>query len=99
MALSNAERQKRYRERRRTRQPRVRYRRPGDRRSRPGQFLDAIATVMRIHEEYHAWRQGIVDSFQDAATTERLDDVLTHLDEVDWEALLGLDLPKGYGRD
>ena len=54
---------------------------------------------MRIHEEYHAWRQGIVDSFQDAATTERLDDVLTHLDEVDWEALLGLDLPKGYGRD
>ena len=54
MALSNSERQKRYRERRRTKQPWVRYRRPGDRRSRPEQFLDTIATVMRIHEEYHA---------------------------------------------
>ena len=99
MALSNSERQKRYRERRGTKQPRLRYRRPGDRRSRPEQFLDAIATVMRIHEEYHVWRQGIVDSLQDAATTERLDDVLAHLDEVDWETLLGLGLPKGYGRD
>ena len=99
MALSNAERQKRYRERRRTDQPRVRFRRPGDRRSRPEQYRDAIATVMRIHEEYHAWRQGIADSLQQAATAERLDDVLAHLDDVDWDALLGLDLPKGYGRD
>ena len=35
MALSNAERQQRYRERRNARQPRVRYLRPRGRRARP----------------------------------------------------------------
>jgi hypothetical protein len=45
MALSNAERQWRYRERRHAQQPRVRYVRPHDRRSRPQRWADAVETL------------------------------------------------------
>ena len=52
MALSNAERQQRYRERRQARQPRVRYVRPRDRRSRPQRWAEAIETLRELQAEY-----------------------------------------------
>ena len=52
MALSNADRQKRYRERRKAQQPVVRYRRPKDRRSRPQRWADAVDTLRQLQEEY-----------------------------------------------
>jgi hypothetical protein len=45
MPLSNAECQRRYRERRKAQAPVVRYRRPVDRRSRPERWRDAVETL------------------------------------------------------
>ena len=93
MAVSNAERQRRYRERRKAAQPRVQYRRPQDRRSRPQQ--DAVGTLLDLQGEYQAWLDHLPDSLQESALAQRL------------EAMCGLDLaelesvepPRGYGRD
>jgi hypothetical protein len=48
MALSDAERARRYRERRKAGEKLVRYRRPADRRSKPQQWDDAVNTLLDI---------------------------------------------------
>ena len=48
MALSEAERARRYRERRKAGEKLVRYRRPADRRSKPQQWADAVETLLNI---------------------------------------------------
>jgi hypothetical protein len=48
MILSNAERQRRYRERRKAQAPVVCYRRPVGRRSRPERWRGAVETLRRI---------------------------------------------------
>ena len=50
MALTNAERQRRYRERRKARQPQARVRRPRDRRSRPQRWQDAVRTLLDLQD-------------------------------------------------
>jgi hypothetical protein len=55
MALTNAERQERYRKRRQAKEPILRYRRPLDRRSRPGRWAEAVETLRGLQEEYQAW--------------------------------------------
>ena len=95
MALTAAEKQRRYRERRATGTPSVHYRRPGDRRSRPQRWSDAVATLIALQEEYAAWHDRLPESLHDTALGEKL------------EAITGLDLseiediepPLGYGRD
>ena len=96
MAVSNAEPQRRYRERRKAAQPRVQYRRPQDRsRSRPQRWQDAVGTLLDLQGEYQAWLEHLPDSLQESALAQRL------------EAMCGLDLaelesvepPRGYGRD
>ena len=52
VALTNAERQARYRERRKAGESRIRYRRPADRRSRPQQWNDAVQTLLELQEQY-----------------------------------------------
>ena len=54
MALTNAERQARYRERRQAGEARIRYRRPADRRSRPQQWDDAVRTLLALQDQYRA---------------------------------------------
>ena len=49
MALSDAERARLYRERRKAGEKLVRYRRPADRRSKPQQWVDAVETVSYTH--------------------------------------------------
>jgi hypothetical protein len=94
MALSNAERQQRYRERRNARQPLVRYLRPKDRRTRPQRWAEAIATLQALQAEYQEWLDNLPESLQDTALAEKLQEVC----ELDLEAL-DLDLPRGFGRD
>ena len=86
MALSNAERQRRYRER----QPRVHDRR--DRRTRHQQWHDAIATIIAL-------RDAMPEALEASPTAERLDEVLDLLEDVDWQHLAALVLPRGFGRD
>ena len=52
MGLSNAERQRRFRDRRKEQRPRIHYRRPQDRRSRPQRWRDAVQTLVDLQAEY-----------------------------------------------
>ena len=97
MALTNAQRQRRYRARREAQQPPppARYRRPHDRRSRPQRWQDAVRTLLDLQDEYQAWLDNLPDALQESALAHKL------------EAICGLDLaelesiepPRGYGRD
>jgi len=95
MALPNAERQRRYRERRKAQQPRLLYRSPQDRRSRPQRWQDAVRALVDLQGEYQAWLDNLPDNLRESALAHRL------------EAICGLDLaelesvepPRGFGRD
>lgn len=97
MALSDAERQRRYRERRKAGEKLIRYRRPRDRRSRPQQWADAVDTLLSILDDYQQWRDSQPPGLEGSATTERIDAVLELRDLV--EQLEAAELPKGFGRD
>jgi hypothetical protein len=96
-ALSNAERQARYRERLQAGQPtpRIRYRRPTDRRTRPQRWRDAVAELLAPQAEYAAWCEALPDSLRDTATAEALQAIT----DLDLEALIAIEPPRGYGRD
>ena len=94
MALSNAERQQRYRERRKAQQPRLHYRRPQDRRSRLQRWADAVETLRQLQAEYQDWLDNLPEPLQNSALAEKLQTVCDlDLDELD------IELPKGFGRD
>jgi hypothetical protein len=96
-ALSNAERQARYRARRQAEQPSplLRYRRPTDRRSRAQRWRDAIAELLALQDEYAAWYEALPDSLHDTTTAEALQAIV----ELDLETLADIAPPRGFGRD
>jgi hypothetical protein len=96
-ALSNAERQARYRARRQAEQPvpPLRYRRPTDRRSRAQRWREAVAELLALQGEYAAWYEALPDSLHDTATAEALQVII----ELDLESLANIAPPRGYGRD
>ena len=94
MALSNAERQRRYRQRRQEQQPVIRYRRPQDRRARPQRWREAIDTLRALQEEYQEWLDNLPENLQGSPLAEKLEAVCAlDLDELEVE------LPLGFGRD
>lgn len=95
MALTNAQRQQRYRERRKEQQPAVKYRRPQDRRSRPERWRDAVQTLIDLQAEYQDWLDGLPDNLQASAVAERLQAIC----EYDFGELEALEPPRGFGRD
>lgn len=99
MALSNAERQQRWRDRRRNNERKTVYRRPADRRSRSQRVHDAVAELLAIGDEYRAWRDALPESLAEGTTAELLDEAICAFDEVDLDRLADLDLPQGFGRD
>ncbi|GAC1496007.1 MAG: hypothetical protein NVS2B11_18220 [Acetobacteraceae bacterium] len=96
-ALSNAERQARYRANRRTAPVEVatRPRRPADRRSRPQRWRDAVVELLTLQAEYAAWLEALPDSLRDSATAEALEAIA----DLDLTALDETKPPRGYGRD
>ena len=96
-ALSDAERQARYRARQLAEQasPVVRYRRPADRRSRAQRWHDAVAELQALQTEYAAWSDALPDSLRDSATAEALQAIV----ELDLNDLAEIVPPRGYGRD
>jgi hypothetical protein len=96
-ALSNAERQARYRARRQAEQPAplLRYRRPTDRRSRAQRWREAVAELLALQDEYAAWYEALPDSLHDTATAEALQAIV----DLDLESLADVAPPRGYGRD
>ena len=94
MVLSNAERQQRYRARRREGEAPIRYRQPKDHRSRPQRWRDAVETLVELQAEYQDWLDALPEGLEDSATAERLREIC----ELDLEAL-DVEPPRGYGRD
>jgi len=97
MALSGAERAKRYRERRDAGEKPVRYRRPSDRRGKPQKWADAVETLLRVLDDYQRWRDNMPAGLADTPTAALIDGVLELRDLV--EQLRAAELPKGFGRD
>lgn len=95
MGLSNAERQRRFRERRKEQQPRIHYRRPQDRRSRPQRWRDAVQTLVDLQAEYQDWLENLPDGLQGSAVAEKLEAIC----EYDFRDLETLEPPRGFGRD
>jgi hypothetical protein len=96
-ALSNAERQARYRARHMTSPSPVvaRPRRTADRRSRPQRWRDAVSELLALQAAYADWLAALPDSLQASATAEALEAIV----ELDLADLAGVELPRGYGRD
>ena len=96
MALTNAERQRRYRQRRAAGEP-VRGRprpRPPRPKPRPARWAAALAELRALQAEYEAWRDQLPESLADSRTAELLEGVC----DVDLDAV-GVELPRGFGRD
>ena len=95
MALTNAERQRRYRARRKAQQPRAQYRRPHDRRSRPQRWQDAVRTLLDLQGEYQGWLDNLPDALQETAFGDKLEAICA----LDLGELASVEPPRGYGRD
>jgi hypothetical protein len=96
-ALSNAERQARYRARHQVEATTAvtRLRRPTDRRSRPQRWRDAVGTLLALQAEYADWLAALPDSLQDSATASALEAI----SDIDLTPPADIELPRGYGRD
>jgi hypothetical protein len=102
-ALSNAERQARYRVRRLTQPVPVatQMRRPTDPRiksagrSRPQRWRDAVIELLTLQTKYANWLTALPDSLRDSPTAEALEAIV----DLDLTALADIEPPRGYGRD
>ena len=95
MALTNAQRQRRYRERHQAAQPQVHYRRPQDRRSRPQRWQDAVRTLLDLQDEYQAWLDNLPASLGESALAHKLQAIC----DLDLAELDSIEPPRGFGRD
>ena len=95
MALTNAQRQRRYRERRKAQQPRLHYRRPQDRSSRPQLWQDAVRTLLDLQDEYQGWLDNLPDSLGESALAHKLEAICA----LDLAELDSVEPPRGFGRD
>ncbi len=95
-AMSNAERQARYRARCVAPPPiAARTRRPADRRSRPKRWRDAVGELLALQATYADWLAALPESLRDSATAEALEAIV----DLDLTAIADCQPPRGYGRD
>ena len=96
-ALTNAERQARYRARRLVLQPPPTIKRPaaGSRRSRTKRWNDALAEMIAVQAECAAWFDALPESLRDSATAAALQEMI----DLDLDAIAAVQPPRGYGRD
>jgi hypothetical protein len=94
-AMTNAERQARFRERHADGSPKIRYRRPADRRSRPQRWKDAVTELVTLQEEYAQWLDTIPEQLRESPTAEALQAIV----DLDLSELQAIEPPRGYGQD
>ena len=94
-AMTDAERQARYRAQRAAGKPVIRTRRPADRRTRIRRWNDTIAGLTDLQAEYAAWLDALPDNQQVSATAEALRAIV----ELDLSELQAIEPPRGFGRD
>ena len=95
MALTNAQRQRRYRERRKAQQSRLHYRTPQDRNSRPQRWQEAVRTLLDLQGEYQAWLDNLPDNLGESALAHKLQAICA----LDLAELDSVEPPRGFGRD
>jgi hypothetical protein len=94
-AMTDAERQARYRAARAAAQPVIRTRRPTDRRGLLQRWNDARAEFTDLQARYAAWLESLPENLQDSATAEALRAIV----ELDLSELQAIEPPRGFGRD
>jgi len=96
MALTNAERQRQYRERLKANAPKIHYvtKLQKGKPSRVQRWQEAVETLRELQTEYQEWFDNLPESLQDSTLAEKLQGVCDlDIDELD------VDLPRGFGRD
>jgi hypothetical protein len=93
--MTDAERQARYRAARAAGKPVIRIRRPTDHRSRAQRWHDTVAALVALQSEYVAWKDALPANQQDSALAE----ALAAIGDLDLDALLAVEPPRGFGRD
>jgi len=94
-AMTDAERQARYRAAHAAGAPVIRTRRPADHRSRARRWRDTVAVLTELQAQYVAWRDALPANLQDGA----LADALQAICDLDLTELQAIDPPRGFGRD
>ena len=94
-AMTDAERQARYRAARASGQPAIRFRRPTDHRSRAKRWCATIDELVQLQAEYQAWLDALPASLQETATAEALRTIC----DLDLQELQTVEPPRGFGRD
>ena len=94
-AMTDAERQARYRAAREAGKPITRIRRPADLRSRAQRWHDAVAVLVALQAQYAGWLETMPESLQGGTTAEALRAIC----DLDLSELQAIDPPKGFGRD
>jgi hypothetical protein len=94
-AMTDAERQARYRAARAADVPVGRIRRPADQRSRARCWHDAVAELTKLQAQYAAWLAALPVNLQDSA----LADALQAICDLDLTELESVAPPRGFGRD
>jgi hypothetical protein len=94
-AMTDAERQARYRAARAAGVPVIRTRRPADHRGRAQRWYDAVAAVTALQGEYVAWLEALPDNLRQSATAEALQAIC----DLDLSDLQAIEPPRGFGRD
>jgi hypothetical protein len=96
-ALSNAERQARYRDRHKQGPVVVvvQSHKPVVRRPRPQRWHHAVTELLALQAAYAAWFEALPEPLRGTATADALEAIV----ELDLDALAAITPPRGYGRD
>ena len=94
-AMTDAERQARYRAARAAGVPVIRVRRPADHRGRARRWSDHVTGLVEAQVEFAAWLDSLPENLQDGATAEALRAIC----EFDLGELRAIVPPRGFGRD
>ena len=94
-AMTNAERQARYRAARATDTPVIRTRRPAGHRSRARRWHDAVGELIALQTQYAQWLDALPPNLQDSPLAEALQAIC----DLDLGELQAIDPPRGFGRD
>jgi hypothetical protein len=94
-AMTDAERQARYRAARTANAPVIRTRRPADHRSRVPRWRDAVAELTDLQAHYAVWLEALPENQQDSMLAVALQEIC----ELDLTEIQAIDPPRGFGRD
>ena len=93
-AMTDAERQARYRAARAAGKPVVRVRRALDHRGRARRWTDHVTGLVKEQVEFMAWLDSLPENLQDSTTAEALR-AICELDLTELQAIIP---PRGFGR-